>query len=238
MKTRRHSSITLLMVASVFLTLLALLTSCGVPTYIVPTVKFTQVSSADQTTSFTVSYSSDSSVAGSVDKIGLLLVYYLDDSSNANSEKSRIPSNFKSTYITATNDGRVVYLSDIDDPVVNYTYNNVEYNAYAFTLNGSVVEAPYYTYLSTAGLDNTADVTLNIELTYDNDEKSVKLQDDSTLFYLGFDSNFDPSENEYIRVFAAISVQSDNFSNLFWSPLTYVGAMQVPEAETTTTESE
>ncbi len=233
------------MVASVFLTLLVLLASCGVPTYIVPTVKFTQGSSADQTTSFTVSYSSDSSGSGCVDKIGLLLVYYHDDSSNANSEKSRIPSNFKSTYITSTYDGRVVYLSDIDDPVVSYTNNDVEYNAYAFTLNGFVVEAPYYTYLSTAGLDNTADgldntadVTLNIELTYDNDEKSVKLQDDSTLFYLGFDSNFNPSENEYIRVFAAISVQSDNYSNLFWSPLTYVGAMQVPETTSTTTESE
>lgn len=229
MKTRRHSSIFTLMVASVFLTLLALLSSCGVPTYIVPTVEFTRISSEDQTTEFKVSYSSDSSVSGSVDKIGLLLVYYLDNSSGANSEKSRIPSNFKSTYVTSTNDGRVVYISDIDDPVVSYTYNSADYNAYAFSVDGSAVAAPYYTYLPFGGLDNTQSVNLTLKLTYDNSLKTVALEDsDSNSTTLGFDSSFNPSSKQYIRVFAAVSVQSENYSNIFWSDLKYVGQMIIP----------
>lgn len=218
------------MVASVFFTLLALLSSCGVPTYIVPTVKFTPISSEDQTTEFKVSYSSDSSVSGSVDKIGLLLVYYLDDSSGANSEKSRIPSNFKSTYVTSTNDGRVVYISDIDDPVVSYTYNSADYNAYAFSVDGSAVAAPYYTYLPFGGLDNTQSVNLTLKLTYDNSLKTVALEDsDSNSTTLGFDSSFNPSSKQHIRVFAAVSVQSENYSNIYWSALTNVGDIVIPE---------
>lgn len=224
---RRLSMKISLRTASVFLCLALLFScfGCGIPNYIIPTVSMVTGSENGISTEFTLNYSSDSSVAGSKDRIGLLLLYYIDDA--ANSEKTRIPNNFKEKYVTSDYDGVVVNLKSPDEPVVNYDYNGIEHKAYAFTLDGDAVSAPYYVYAQFGGLDNTASVSLNIKLSYNSGDKTVTLNDGTNNFKLGFDSSFTPEENRYIRIFAAVSVQSENYSNLYWSAMKYVGAIKL-----------
>ncbi len=236
MKTRRHSSITLLMVASVFLSLLVLLTSCGVPTYFVPKFSVTTSDSTeDESATFSFTYTPDSTITTtSSDHAGLLLLYYYGNSSLSSTDRSNIIKAFRSNYIINTNDGRVVSPDSIDDPVVTYTSTDgtSTYDVYAFTLNGSLIQAPTYNY----SIDIDETYSTSVTLTYNDPDTTVtgdeyvSYQDDNALFTMQFDSSFVPAGDKYIWVFAAISAQGESFSNIYWSDLKYAGHMVIPSA--------
>ena len=216
MKSRRRISIALLIAASVFLCLLA---SCGIPTYIVPTINAQNTGSSANSTTFNVSYKGDG--VGDYGKVGLILVYYLDSSETGtidSSDNTNIKSKFTSKYKVSTYDGVIVSV-DADSKLYDFTtYNNTTGSVYAFELDGNQIEAPSYTLSMSTGGDFSSSITLDyvadntIQMTVDGvvQEKLLTLK------------NIDKS----IHVFAAISVQSSQYSNLFWSSLFYVGCIK------------
>lgn len=207
MKSRRRISIFMLMAASVFLFLTV---SCGIPKYITPTVSITKNSGSSGL--FNVSYKGDG--VGDSGKVGLLLLYYPDyvDSS----ESSKITSKFKSTYKVSTYDGRVV---EVDDDTYLYDFITTDKETgyvYAFELDGNPVVAPTYTLsMPTAG-----DFSSAIMLEYSSEDKTIKMTVDGVVRDTPLTMY---EEADGITVFAALSVQSSQYSNLYWSDLVNIG---------------
>ena len=214
MKSRRRTSIIILVAASVFLCLLA---SCGIPTYLVPTVTFTK--SSTDPASFTVKYKGDG--VGDTGKVGLLLLYYIGDVTS--SEDSKITSKFSSTYKVSTYDGIVVSPED-DTPLYTITTSGGETgNVYAFELDNVPVVAPVYTLsMSTAG-----DFSNVIRFEFIDEDIYMFVDGVKQDTPISIDHNIVLSSSDCIRVYAAISVQSSQYSNLYWSSLPNVGYIRV-----------
>ena len=215
------------MVASVFLSFLVLLTSCGVPTYYVPkfTVSPVTKSTTSSTGEFNLTYTPDATVTtGAEDYCGMVLLYYIGDSTN--SESSTIISKFKSQFTPSTYNGVVLNLEDSDDPVITYTNSSSQtINVYAFTNDGTVVEAPEYNL--SIPIATTYSVTAS--LTYNSETGKVDYADDSPCaLNLGFYKGFTPTATQYIWIYAAVSTQGDSFSNIYWSDLKLVGNIVIP----------
>ena len=216
MKSRRRTSIILLMAASVFL---CLVMSCGIPTYLVPTVTFTKNSS--NPSQFLVSYKGDG--VGDSGKVGLLLLYYLDTAQVDTSDDSKIRNKFTSTYKVTTYDGVVVSPED-DQPLYDFSNSSGETcYVYAFELDNVPVVAPEYTLpMSTVG-DFTA--VINFEII----DEDIRMYVDGVMqeIPISIHENIHLMDTKYINVYAALSVQSSRYSNLFWSNLSNVGYIWV-----------
>ncbi len=222
MKSRRHLSI-LLLVASVFLFLVS---SCGIPTYIVPsrtTITKGTYDEENKKLTFGLTYSAESEDPSS-DYVGLLLLFYLGDSTN--SASTSINSKFSSQFKKSKYDGDFVTIKE-NTPVLSYTYSEIEYKIYAFEVGGNVISNPVYT-LDIP--DNPA--VYNITLEYLKDEKKVKMYCSEIPLpeegiELDFYDDFDvPIETSFIHIYGAMSVQSSNYSNIYWSDLQYCGFIQ------------
>ena len=218
MKDRRHLTMLILLVASVFLCLVA----CGVPTYLIPdTAKIARISNDKTEINFTVQYSAPSEDP-SKDSVGLLILYYLGDSTN--SASSSINGKFLNAYRPTKYDGISIPLSD-NTTVLSYTYSDISYDIYALEINSEHVNAPYY---DLTLKDNPE--TLTIKLTYDDDLRVIFLEcaEDQTLnrvFTLY--ENFPALDTNTLHIYAAISVQSTNYSNIYWSDLQYAGPISM-----------
>lgn len=218
MKSRRHPFIAVIAMASVFLCLLA---SCGIPTYLTE-VSATITASNDST--FALYYDSES-VSADSDKVGLLLLYYIGDSTN--SAKSSVNTQFKNKFRPTQYDGSTVN-AEANTPVLTYnSSNNTTYEFYAFETGSGVVEAPLYTYQIQ---DNPA--YLSVELTYDETHKTIDMVVKNSLLVviaeqtLILHDDFQPSlDNNYIHIYGAVSVQGKNYSNIYWSDLQYCGSL-------------
>ncbi|MBQ5391527.1 MAG: hypothetical protein IIU44_04075, partial [Spirochaetales bacterium] len=136
MRSRRHTSKIILAVASVFLFILV---SCGIPTYIVPKVSFSNVKSGDNAESFTVAYNCSDSL-GDSGRVGLLLLYHIEETTPTS--RSAITSKFKSQFVPSEYNGANVDVTE-GEPVLNAN----DINVYAFRKNGSVITDPDYTTL-------------------------------------------------------------------------------------------
>ncbi len=206
------------MVASVFLSFLLL--SCGIPTYFDPDAEFaiTNRTAVDNGATFTMSFTTDSTTDTDADEdsCGLLLLYYYGDSSLNSQDQDKIISAFASSYKTPQ---EIVDPSSIDDPVITCKSADGEstFEVYAFTNAGSVISAPDYN----LDLDITEDYDVDVTLAYA--DSVVTYTDDYTTFELGFDSETKLEKDKYIYVFAAVSAQGQNFSNLYWTKLKYAG---------------
>ena len=215
MKSRRRISIALLIAASVFLYLLP---SCGIPTFIVPTVNAQNTASSPNSTTFNVSYKGDS--VGDYGKVGLILVYYLDSSETGtidSSDKSKIQNTFTSKYKVSTYDGVIVSV-DADSKLFDFTtYKGDTGSVYAFELDGNQIEAPAYT----LSMSTNGDFSSSITLDYIS-ENTIQMTVDGTVqeSHLTMDK-----ADKSIHVFAAVSVQSSQYSNLYWSSLFHVGCI-------------
>ena len=218
MKSRRHLTMLLLLVASVFLCLV----SCGVPTYLIPdTTKITKISNDKTELKFRLQYSSPSDDP-SKDSVGLLLLYYLGDSTN--SASSSINNKFLSAYRPSKYDGYTINLSD-NTTVLSYTYSEIKYDIYALEMDGVHVNAPYYDMFID---DNPA--TYTITLSYDDTRREITLtcDEDETLdrtFTLY--ENFPALDTNTLHIYGAMSVQSSNYSNIYWSDLQYAGPISM-----------
>ena len=219
MKNRRLTSLILLTVASVFLFFFL---SCGIPTYIVPTVNVSGVSSGDNQESFMLSYTCED-VVGNEGRIGLLLLYYVDNT--APSSNSTIVTKFKNTFVPTSYNGVNVDVEQ-NTPVMTVTSSSSETNIYAFTVNGSLISDPMYTF----ALPVTGDFTRKVGLQYNGNGIIELFMDDSdTGLMLGLDPSTQVNEGNYIAVYAAVSVKSTSFTNHYWSDLKFVGYIRVTE---------
>ena len=223
MKSRRRISIVLLIAASVFLCLLA---SCGIPTYIVPTVTFTKGSTSSASTTFTVTYKGDA--VGDYGKVGLIIMYYPDKAVVDSSDSSKIVSKFASNYKVSTYDGVVIDVRE-NEPVFEITTTQTESGTgyvYAFELDDRAVESPTYT----LSMSTTGDFSSSIKLEFVDDEGVGKIKmtvdgvEQST--YLTIDDDINLSMTSYLNIYAALSVQSSQYSNIFWSSLSNVGTIK------------
>ena len=218
MKSRRHLTILLLLVASVFLCLVA----CGVPTYLIPdTAKITRISDDKTLMKFSVQYSAQSEDP-SKDRVGLLLLYYLGDSTN--SASSSINNKFLTTYRPTKYDGYSINLSD-DSTVLSYTYSEIKYDIYALEMFGEHVNAPYY---DLPIVNNPAYYTF--ELSYDDTARAISLscaEAPSLNRVFTLYEDFPPLDTNTLHIYAAISVQSTNYSNIYWSDLQYAGPISL-----------
>lgn len=219
MKNRRLTSLMILTVASVFLFFIL---SCGIPTYIVPTVNVSGVSSGDNQESFRLSYTCED-VVGNEGRIGLLLLYYVDNT--APSSNSTIVTKFKNTFVPTSYNGVNVDVEQ-NTPVMTVTSSSSETNIYAFTVNGSLISDPMYTF----ALPVTGDFTRKVGLQYNENGIIELFMDDSdTGLMLGLDPSTQVNEGNYIAVYAAVSVKSTSFTNHYWSDLKFVGYIRVTE---------
>lgn len=226
MKSRRRISISLLITASVFLFLLV---SCGIPTPINGKASFTKDSATENPYStFSVTYTGDA--VGTYGKVGLIILYYPYSAVVDSSDSSKIVSKFASNYKVSTYDGVVIDVKD-NEPVFEITTTNTESGSasvYAFELEGIAVESPTYT----IALSTTGDFSSTIKLEYVDVEGVGKIimtvdgEEQST--YLTIDDDINPSITHYLNIYAALSVQSSQYSTIFWSSLNNVGTIRTP----------
>ena len=209
MRSRRHTSKVILAVASVFLFLLV---SCGIPTYIVPRVSFSNIQSGDNADSFTVSYNCSDSL-GESGRVGLLLLYHIEETTPSSS--SAITSKFKNQFVPSEYNGANVDVTE-GEPVLT----SGDINVYAFRKNGSVVTDPEYT----AALINSDDFSTSVKLQYDSGTIRLLL-DDADAGTLSLDPS--TAVDRYIAVYAAVSVKSNSYTNHYWSDLKFVGYIKV-----------
>ena len=222
MNSRRRLSIIILIAASVFLYLIV---SCGIPTYIVPTVTFTKGSTTSSSTTFSVSYKGDG--VGDYGKVGLIILYYPDKAVVDSSDSSKIVSKFTSKYKVSTYDGVVIDVK-ADEPVFEITTSNTDSGigyVYAFELDGNAVESPLYTHaMSTSGAFNSS-----VTLSYSDGVIMISVDGAEESTYLTIDDDISLVTTPYLNIYAAISVQSSQYSNIFWSSLSNVGTIRTTE---------
>ena len=215
MRSRRHTSKIILAVASVFLFLLV---SCGIPTYIVPKISFSNVKSGDNAESFTVAYNCSDSL-GDSGRVGLLLLYHIEQTTPTS--RSAITSKFKSQFVPSEYNGANVDVTE-GEPVLNAN----DINVYAFRKNGSVITDPDYTML----LSNSDDFSRDVALAYQDGAISLSIGG-MPISTLSLDPATEVGDSQYIGIYAAVSVKSNSYTNHYWSDLKFVGYIRVVEAE-------
>ena len=215
MRSRRHTSNIILAVASVFLFFLV---SCGIPTYIVPKVSFSNIKSGDNAESFTVAYNCSDSL-GDSGRVGLLLLYHIEQTTPTN--RSAITSKFKSQFVPSEYNGANVDVTE-GEPVLNAN----DINVYAFRKNGSVITDPDYTTL----LSNSDDFSSDVALAYQDGAISLSIGG-MPISTLSLDPATEVGDSQYIGIYAAVSVKSNSYTNHYWSDLKFVGYIRVVEAE-------
>ena len=213
MRSRRHTSKIILAVASVFLFFLV---SCGIPTYIVPKVSFSNVKSGDNAESFTVAYNCSDSL-GDSGRVGLLLLYHIEQTTPTS--RSAITSKFKSQFVPSEYNGANVDVTE-GEPVLNAN----DINVYAFMKNGSVITDPDYTTL----LSNSDDFSRDVALAYQDGTISLSIGG-MPISTLSLDPATEVGDSQYIGIYAAVSVKSNSYTNHYWSDLKFVGYIRVVE---------
>ena len=213
MRSRRHTSKIILAVASVFLFFLV---SCGIPTYIVPKVSFSNIKSGDNAESFTVAYNCSDSL-GDSGRVGLLLLYHIEQTTPTS--RSAITSKFKSQFVPSEYNGANVDVTE-GEPVLNAN----DINVYAFRKNGSVITDPDYTTL----LSNSDDFSSDVALAYQDGAISLSIGG-MPISTLSLDPATEVGDSQYIGIYAAVSVKSNSYTNHYWSDLKFVGYIRVVE---------
>lgn len=215
MRSRRHTSKIILAVASVFLFLLV---SCGIPTYIVPKVSFSNEKPGDNAESFTVAYNCSDSL-GDSGRVGLLLLYGIYGSTPQSSDYKPIETQFKKMFVPSEYNGANVDVTE-GEPVLNAN----DINVYAFRKNGSVITDPDYTTL----LSNSDDFSRDVALAYQDGAISLSIGG-MPISTLSLDPATEVGDSQYIGIYAAVSVKSNSYTNHYWSDLKFVGYIRVVE---------
>ena len=215
MKNRRLTSMLILTVASVFLFFCM---SCGIPTYIVPTISFSSITAGNNTDSFNVSYTCDDQL-GDSGRVGLVLLYLVDGTTPVSN--STLISNFKSKFVPTEYNGVDITVTE-EEPVLSAS----DISLYAFRRNDSLIADPEYTY----ELPNDGNFSRLIQLDYvdGNIEMSVE---GMQVAVLTLDQATSAGVGQYIGIYAAVSVKSISYTNHFWSDLKFVGSIRIVEIE-------
>lgn len=232
MSYRHQSTIMLLIIVMVSVFLF----SCGIPSYWEPsneTVISKNSTNETDTVSFNVAvnYYEDQD-GNNAPNIGLLLLYVYTNTLHGSSNSSfdaALVKEFNSSYRGTIPNGLSTLRALNNTPVWSFIYDEETFYLYAFTdANGDAVKAFQYnkeisnteSFSTQYTLKLKETKTEGVELYVENSTTA----DCSLRFGLN-DSNLrDLDESSYIHVYAAISAQGDNYSNLYWSNLVYVGS--------------
>lgn len=187
---------------------------------------------------------------------GLLLIYMTGNQSSQSTIFQSFKTQFAKDYIGSNGVGLTAGSVRLGDIFSSVTRDEKEYKTGAFALSGTTaVQAPTFTldisernesgnvkYYFRTSLDQTTGI---IKLMYSTDsafatsetidlyryDGSAFITDRNDLTEPPEDYNFtlDDIYNDsyYIHIFAAVTVQSKNFSNKFWSQLLYAGYVKV-----------
>ena len=225
--SNRHRLALILMLATAVSVFFAFsLTSCGVPTYWQPkntTVINRTTSSSDNEVKFNVNINFYADDAGSnAPQIGLVLLYVSSNSQYNSGFTTELVKEFNSSYRGTIPNGLSTLESTANEPIWTFTLNEETYNVYAFD---GAISAPKYNFDLTSNTDISQTFTLKLNSTVDSVELNVGDTNNST-FSFGLDSsNLAKLQNsDYIHVYAAVSAQGENYGNIYWSDLTYVGS--------------
>lgn len=249
MKNRRLiSALFVLIMTSVFLC------SCGIPTYWQPSNStiISKRNTADGSISFDLQvdcYSGDEIPSSSEGGVGLILLYHVSQD-NYNADFSAIKKSFEKEIRGSIPNGLTTVRSELGTPVISFTDSNSdESGLYAFTMASgdknsySLISAPNYN-LKVNAYDP---MNLRIDLELDNESVNptylIKCSEANSLFsefYIGYSDlsctdlqsvasyyNDSVSSYRYIHVYAAVSAQSNSFSNIYWSDIVYVGSFEI-----------
>ena len=219
---------------SVFLFILCacvlVLISCGIPTYWQPknsTVLTKGSSTSNSEVDFTVDvqfYSGDDGT--NAPKLGLVLLYVCSESTYSSTFESELVKTFNSEYRGTIPNGLSSLSCDLNTPLWTFTSNDTEYSVYAFTTTtGEAISAPGYN----RALAFTSDTSCNFNLKLNSDASAISGVDlvvdgitEGTLDF-GLKDLTSLQNSNYIQVYAALSAQGENYSNIYWSNLNYVG---------------
>lgn len=202
------------------------LTSCGIPTYWQPknsTVITKATSSSDNEVNFNVNVNFYSGDDGSnAPKIGLVLLYVYSDTQYTSGFSTELVKQFNTAYRGTSPNGVSTLTSEADSAIWTFTVSDVTYSVYAFD---GAISAPSYN----KDLSSNTDISQAFRLVLNPDVDSVDLYSgetlDSTLSFGLESSNLSKLQNSsYIHVYAALSAQGQNYGNIYWSDLTYVGS--------------
>ena len=202
------------------------LTSCGIPTYWQPknsTVLSRVTSSSDSEVQFKVNvnfYTGDDGT--NAPQIGLVLLYVYSDSPYTSGFTTELVKNFNSTYRGTIPNGLSTLESTSKEALWNFTVSDVTYNVYAFD---GAISAPKYNLDLSSNTDISQTISLKLNSSLDSAELYVGDTFNSTLSFDLDSSNLAKlQDSDYIHVYAAISAQGENYGNIYWSDLTYVGS--------------
>lgn len=229
----RHRLPILLMVIAVSVFLFFCLNSCGIPTYWEP--KNSKVitigsSSADEV-NFTVNVNFYSGYDGSnAPDIGLVLLYVYSDVLHSSLD-SELVKKFNSNYRGSSPNGISTLSSENNVAVWDFTVNDIDYNVYAFSPSSeNGISAWQYN----RALSYDSDFSCSISLKLNSDIDGVGLYingelDGTQTFGLDSTNLSSLQESNYVHVYAAISALGANYSNIYWSNLTYVGSFSLDD---------
>lgn len=226
----RHRLPILLMVIAVSVFLFFCLDSCGIPTYWQP--KNTNVitkgsTSATDEVNFTVDVNFYSGDDGSnAPNIGLVLLYVYSNSTYSSLD-SELVKKFNSNYRGSIPNGLSTLSSENNVAVWDFTVNDIDYNVYAFSPSSdNGISAWQYNRALSFNTDFSCSFSLKLNSDIDGVGLYINDELDGTQTF-GLDSTNLSSlqESNYVHVYAAISAQGGaNYSNIYWSNLTYVGS--------------
>ena len=222
----RHRLLTLVSVRAVpvFFIVLLCLTSCGVPTYWQPknstAISSSTSSSSNNVVNFNVTVNYYSGDDGSnAPNLGLVLLYVYANEPNT-TISSELVKQFNTSYRGTSPNGVSTLQSEANEAIWSFTVSDIDYNVYAF--NGAI-SAPNYNKDLTATSDFTKAIKLVLNDSVDSVDFYIDETLDSTLVFVLNDLT-SLKDSNYIHVYAALSAQGENYGNIYWSNLTYVGS--------------
>ncbi len=226
MKMSYRHRLALILIIATTVSVFLCLTSCGIPTYWQPSkssVISKSSSSSDSEIKFNVNVNFYSDDTGSnAPKIGLALLYVYSDTQYTSGFSSELVKEFNTNYRGTIPNGVSTLTSEPDTAIWTFTVSDVTYNVYAFD---GAISAPNYNFDLSSNTDISKSFSLKLASEVDKVEMYVDDTLDSTLSFGLESSNLSKLQNSsYIHVYAAISAQGSNYSNIYWSDLTYVGS--------------
>lgn len=217
------------------------LSSCGIPTYWQPknsTVIVKNSSSADTEIDFTTKvefYSGDD--GSNAPELGLALLYVYSETQHSSSFDTELVKTFNSDYRGSVPNGLSSLSCENNKAVWSFTVSDISYDVYAFTsISGSAISAPNYNKSLTSNTDFSKAISLKLNSDIDRVELYTDGVLDGTLSF-GLEDLSPLQESSYVHVYAALSGQGANYSNIYWSNLTYVGSFSNFNTEVTETTS-
>ena len=152
-----------------------------------------------------------------------MLLYSIEDTTPV--KQSTLISKFKNSYSPTQYDGVPISASD-NEAVVTATVSSTDYKLYPlYPSSTRSISAPDYSH----AMDTSGAFTNEVRIEYDSVNTVARLYIDGIdKGNLYFASSVPPTSN-YIGLYAAVSVQSPSYSNIYWSSLFFVGYIKVSD---------